>query len=86
MWGYDCALGKEAYFLGMNVIVNKEKTIKIGMKEQLQEETTPFGEAIHGSITLTDQKKKLELNDNAEKIDKEKSEFFHSVTAKIFSQ
>ena len=53
------------------------------MKKGLQEVITSFWESINGSIYLPYWRYLLEVNDNTKEVYKEKSDTFHSLTAKL---
>jgi len=73
-------------FLGMNIIINEDRTVTIDMKESIQK-VIEFFEEYDNNIdpdTITPAAYYLfQVNDDAEELDKEKSEVFHSTTAKL---
>ena len=53
------------------------------MEDKLMEAIDLFGEELEGKVTSPAQHHLLQVNEDAEPLDKNKKEIFHSVTAKI---
>ena len=70
-------------YLGMNVTFTNDRKIEIEMKKQIQEAIDSFGEAIQGEVSSPTPKHLFHVNDESVKLDKTKSDIFHSVTAKL---
>ena len=76
--------GDEHEYLGMHVKINrKEKCIEIDMKEDLEKVIKDFSEEIHANVSSPANKQLFKVNESAEKLNKEKSDEFHSTTAKL---
>ena len=53
------------------------------MEDQLIEAIELFGEELEGKVTSPAQHHLFQVNEDAEPLDKNKKEIFHSVTAKL---
>ena len=53
------------------------------MEDQLMEAIELFGEELEGKVTSPAQHHLFQVNKDAESLDKNKKEIFHSVTAKL---
>ena len=67
----------------MNVQITEDKKIEIEMEDQLMEAIELFGEKFEERVTSPAQHHLLQVNEDAEPLDKNKREIFHSVTDKI---
>ena len=67
----------------MNIQIIEDKKIRIEMEDQIMETIEDFGEELEGEVTVTEQHDLFYMNDNAELLDDNKKEFFHSVTEKL---
>ena len=78
--------GKEHDFLGMKIIVNNDRTITVDMRNQI-EKTISFFEYYDSNVdenTVTPAAHYLfHVNEDAEKLNKQMSEVFHTTTAKL---
>ena len=82
----DTTSGNIHDFLGMKIIINEDRTATIDMKESIKK-VIEFFEEYDNNIdpdTITPAAYySFQVNDDAEELDKEKSEVFHSTTAKL---
>ena len=67
----------------MNIHITEDKKIEIEMEDQLMEAIELFGEELEGKVTSPAQHHLFQVNENAEPLDKNKKEIFHSLTAKL---
>ena len=67
----------------MDLRIPDDKKIKIEMEDQVMEAIKLFGEELEGTVTSPAQHHLFQVNEDAEPLDKNKKEIFHSVTAKI---
>ena len=81
----DISRGNEHDLLGMKIIIDRDKkNISINMTEQLKEALEMFGEEVDSKVTTPANKNLLTTyNGECEELDKNRSEVFHSVTAKL---
>ena len=79
--------GNTHMFLGMNTIVNKQKTIKIEMKDQLQEAMGAFtlyeGGEVNEEVMTPARPRLREVNRYFGQLAEEKNEACHSIVAKL---
>ena len=75
--------GKEHTFLGMKITFNDDKTVKIIMEEYVQEAISDFKEDITTVATTPANKNLFNVNPQSPRLDKAKSDRFHSVVAKL---
>jgi hypothetical protein len=76
--------GNEHVFLGMEIDFPGDETVKIRMKEHLQEAIEAFGEPIGPAASSPARKNLFEVDPNSPDLSESKREIFHSVVAKIF--
>ena len=74
--------GEKHSFLGMNI--EKGGEIDIDKTEHLEEVIEDCGEEISRRLSPPAQHHIFTVNDKAEKLDEERSEIFHAVTASLF--
>ena len=74
---------KEHSYFGMNIKLWDDHKFEISMKKQIKDAVDSFGEEISGTVTSPCARHLWEVNENAEKLSEEKTEMFHSVTAKL---
>ena len=67
----------------MNITNTKDKFLEIEMKQQIQEAIDSFAEDIDGCVTSPTPKHLFQVNDGCPKLNNEKADIFHSVTAKL---
>ena len=75
--------GNTHTFLGINFKITKEKNVELEMMDQLNEAVLAFGEVINKTAATPSKPYLFNVRDDAERLDKEKSEVFHSVVAKL---
>ena len=75
--------GKTHTFLGINFKIKKDKNVELEMIDQLNEAVTAFGEVINKTAATASKPYLFNVREDAELLDKEKSEVFHSVVAKL---
>ena len=76
--------GNEHNLLGVKININrKEKVISIDMEDQLMEVLEMFGEKVDDTVSTPADKNLFTTYDNSGQLSNEKSEVFHSVTAKL---
>ena len=61
----------------------KNDSFEISMKDQIEEAIETFGEEVSGTVTSPCARHLLETRDDAEQLDEERKEIFHTVTAKL---
>ena len=72
-------------FIGMKIGINKDKTISIDMRQQLRKVIEEFEkyDTIDAKVTTPAAYNLFSVNPDAEQLDEELSEVFHSVTSKL---
>ncbi len=75
--------GKKHVFLGMDIDYLENGTARIGMVEYLKEAIVEFGEPVPRSATSPAKRDLFEIDKGSGLLSREKSEVFHSVTAKL---
>jgi hypothetical protein len=70
-------------YLGMTIDYSTKGKVMIRMEDYLEEMMVDLPEDMEGTATTPAANHLFTVNDNAEKLDSDKSEFFHSCTAKI---
>ena len=75
--------GKKRSFLGMNIEITNEDKIEIDMKEHHEEVIEKIGEEVRGGDIFAGPTSFFTVNGKAEKLDEERSNIFHSVTARL---
>ena len=69
--------------LGVNINIPEDKKVEINMKEQFLESIQAFGGNIEEKVTAPASIHLFIINKQAQQLDKEKSEIFHFVMAKL---
>ena len=75
--------GKTHTFLGINFTITEQRTVELEMIDQLKEAIESFGEVISTTAVTPAKSYLFSVRDDAEKLDKEKSEIFHTDVAKL---
>ena len=80
----EISRGNKHDLLGMHIDIDrKKKEVIIEMIDQLKEEIELFCEEVDESVVTPAYKNLMEVNEEQEQLDEEKSEIFHSVVAKL---
>jgi hypothetical protein len=75
--------GKVHTFLGMKITLQKDGTVKIEMKEYVKEAIEQFGEDVSSRAATPAKKDLFEIDWESPSLDKDGSELFHSIVAKL---
>ena len=75
--------GVEHDFLAIKIKLRKVKLVKLSMTKQLEEATEFFRSTCGYAVRTPGAPHVFEVNENAERLDAEKSRIFHSVAAKL---
>ena len=75
--------GKTHDFLGMKIRITEDKTTEITMKDQIEEAFEMFGKELKRNGSSPATKKLTIVNPSASQRNNKKSDFIHSVTAKL---
>ena len=75
--------GTSFNFLGMNIKISPDKKIEIEMKDQINEAIEWYGEKINEKPATPANKNLFSTTKKSKELNSEKSDIFHSVTAKL---
>jgi Reverse transcriptase (RNA-dependent DNA polymerase) len=75
--------GKEHVFLGMKINFQNNQTVRINMEQYINEAIIDFQEDVSIGVTTPANKNLFELNVDAPRLRKDKSDLFHSIVAKL---
>ncbi len=75
--------GRSHDFLGINIFLGEDGLVKISQHDQVQEALNKFGETYGHHVSSPCANHLWDVNENAEKLSKEKSDLFHSIVAKL---
>jgi Reverse transcriptase (RNA-dependent DNA polymerase) len=75
--------GKEHVFLGMKINFQNDQTVRINMEQYINEAIIDFQEDVSIGATTPANKSLFELNADAPRLEKDKSNLFHSIVAKL---
>ena len=75
--------GKEHSFLGMKIKIKNDKKIEIDMIEQIKEAIEWLGEELEDSASSPANNKLFTSDDDAQQLNDEMSELFHSIVSKF---
>ena len=75
--------GTEHDYLRMKIKLRKDKKIELSMKDQLLDAIECFGEDLVGTVSSPAKKGLFDVIEDETELDTEKSETFHSVSAKL---
>ena len=75
--------GKTHDFLGMLITFNNDRTVTIDTRNYLKEAISSFNEDVSVKVSSPATRKLFDVDPESSKLDKQKSELFHSLTAKL---
>ena len=75
--------GNEHEFLGMDIVFNNDETVTIGMDRYVKEAIADFGEKITRKAATPATKTLFDVSPDAELLEVEKQELFHSIVVKL---
>ena len=74
--------GKEHTYLGMKLVFDDNKGIKIDMKDYVMEMINDYPDELNGKSKTPANEKLFKVNEKSQKLTKEKAELFHTMVAK----
>ena len=75
--------GRSHNFLGIDILLGEDGLVEISQHDQVQEALNKFGETCDNHVSSPCANHLWDVNENAEKLSKEKSDLFHSIVAKL---
>ena len=75
--------GRSHNFLGIDILLGEDGLVEISQHDQVQEALNKFGETYDHHVSSPCANHLWDVNENAEKLSKEKSDLFHSIVAKL---
>ena len=74
--------GKEHTYLGMKLVFDDNKGIKIDMKDYVRDMINDYPDELSGKSKTPANEKIFKVNEKIQKLKKEKAELFHTMVAK----
>jgi len=75
--------GRSHNFLGINILLGEDCLVEISQHDQVQEALNKFGETYGHHVSSPCANRLWDVNENAKKLSKERSDLFHSIVAKL---
>jgi hypothetical protein len=75
--------GKEHTFLGMNLTLQEDGTVKIDMKDYVEEAIKDFGEDVSKHVATPAKKDLFEIDERSPRLDTKSADHFHRIVAKL---
>jgi len=75
--------GKVHTFLGMEITLQEDGTVKIVMKDYIKEAIEQFGEDVSKQAATPAKKDLFEIDEKSQSLDKDGADLFHSIVAKL---